>query len=109
MFQFYGGVQSFVFLIVPIIIGMIIHILIQINSLFECAFPPPKMRGLTIRRNSSIKPKFIKLDTRVAPPKVNMSLPGCCFILRPDLFNISDNLCCFPCNFVKGLGNDDMG
>lgn len=41
MFQFYGGVQSFVFLIVPIIIGMIIHILIQINSLFEFLYPIP--------------------------------------------------------------------
>ena len=46
------------------------------------AFPPPKTRGLIIRRNSSIKPRFIKLDTRVAPPKTTMSLPGCCFILR---------------------------
>jgi hypothetical protein len=41
MFQFYGGIQSFVFLIVPIIIGMIINILIQINSLFEFLYPIP--------------------------------------------------------------------
>lgn len=46
------------------------------------AFPPPKMRGLINRCNSSIKPRFIKLVTRVAPPRTSMSLAGCCFILR---------------------------
>ena len=46
------------------------------------AFPLPKIMGLTINRSSSIKPIFIRLDTKVAPPKVSMSFPGCCFIFR---------------------------
>jgi hypothetical protein len=33
-------------------------------------------------RTSSIRPAFIKLPTRVAPPTMYMSLPGCCLSFR---------------------------
>src|SRR5215218_9990403 len=46
------------------------------------AFSPPKIKGLINNWTSSIKPKFIRLETSAAPPTAYMSLPDRCFSLR---------------------------
>src|SRR3989442_1111437 len=43
--------------------------------------PPPRMRGLRPRRYSSIRPCRMSVEERLALPKMNKSLPGCCFNL----------------------------
>jgi hypothetical protein len=53
----------------------VLHILEQCLS-------PLKIKGLTNNRTSSIKPKFIRLETSVAPPTAHMSFPDRCFSLR---------------------------
>jgi hypothetical protein len=72
------------------------------------AFPPPKMRGSTIRCTSSIRLRFIRLGIRVAPPR-GYHISARLLLHFLDLFHITNDPCCLPYHLVQRLGKDDMG